>query len=399
MTRTPRQSSVMIATRLFAPEVSAGAFRLAALARGLSRAGASVTVITTIPPRQTQGTPDPEGVSVDRWPVIRDRGGNVRGYLQYASFDAPLLFRLLFRRWRVVVAESPPTTAIVAWVAALLRRGALVYYAADVWTDGTIAMGAPRPVIALMRTMERTALRRAVLTLSVSDEVTERLVALGADVAKTVTVGNGIDTEIFTPDVSPAESGTRYFVYTGTMSEWQRPEVFIRAFARIADEHSDVHLRFFGQGAVEGDLRRLAQELVPGRVTFGGVVEPSQSARWIRGAVGALVSIAPGIGYDFARPTKTYAAAACGTPVLFAGAEVGGAIVRDGALGEAVSFDPAAAADAMRSLLSAAATGETERLRPGRAAWARENVSLTAVGDRAARAVLDVFADQLDPTA
>nr|BFF10645.1 hypothetical protein GCM10025699_19480 [Microbacterium flavescens] len=105
---------------------------------------------------------------------------------------------------------------------------------------------------------------------------------------------------------------------------------------------------------------------------------------------GALVSIAPGIGYDFARPTKTYAAAACGTPVLFSGAPVGGALVVDAGLGEAVEFSPDAVAAGMRRLLVAATSGETESRRADRAAWARDHVSLAAVGERAADAVLGV---------
>lgn len=378
---------ILLASRLFIPEVSAGAFRLGALAAALQRAGAAVTVVTTTPPRHAPRIADPAGVRVSRWPVLRDRGGNVRGYLQYASFDAPLLFRLLFRRFDVVVAESPPTTALVAAIVAALRRRPLVYYAADVWTDGVIAMGAPRPVVALMRWMERAVLRRAERVLSISAEVDERLVALGADPERIATVGNGVDTAVFTPGAQPAAPGEAYFVYTGTMSEWQRPDLFVRAFAQLSEEFPDLRLRFFGQGAVESDLHALAEELVPGRVVFGGVVSPQESARWIRGAIAALVSIVPGIGYDFARPTKTYAAAACGTPVIFAGAEVGGEIVRSAALGEAVEFTPHAVADAMRRTLADARSGETELRRSQRAEWACENVSLTAVGDRAAQAV------------
>nr|BFF10644.1 hypothetical protein GCM10025699_19470 [Microbacterium flavescens] len=142
-TRRDDRPTVVIASRLFTPEVSAGAFRLGALARGLAAGGAAVTVVTTIPPPHAPATPDPSGVAVSRWPVLRDRGGNVRGYIQYASFDAPLLLRLLFRRWNVAVAESPPTTGLVVAIAAFLRRRRFVYYAADVWTDGVIAMGAP----------------------------------------------------------------------------------------------------------------------------------------------------------------------------------------------------------------------------------------------------------------
>lgn len=381
--------SVLLATRLFTPEVSAGAFRLNALVRGLIGKGARVRVVTTAPPARTSAEPDPEGAVLSRWAVLRDRGGNVRGYLQYASFDVPLLARILFRRWRVIVAESPPSTALVAAVAAWLRRGSMVYYAADIWTDGVIAMGASRATIGMMRTLEQRALRSAASIISVSDEVTDRLIALGAPAERIVTVGNGVDTETFTPDVAAAAPDQQYFVYTGTMSEWQRPDLFIRAFAEIAEEFPPLQLRFFGQGAVEAELRALAERTVPGRVKFGGVVSPDESARWIRGAYGALVSIAPGIGYDFARPTKSYAAAACGTPVLFAGAEAGAALVRDAELGEAVSFTVDAVAQGMRRLIADHESGLTESRRSARAQWARAHASLAAAGRRAADAVLE----------
>lgn len=384
-----RPSRALIASRLFPPEVSAGAFRLGALAAALREQG-EVVVLTTVPPPHAPRAADPAGVDVRRWPVLRDRGGNVRGYVQYMSYDVPLLLRLMFARFDVVIAESPPTTGIIASCVAALRRKPVVYYAADVWTDGVISMGASKPVVATMRWMERAVLRRAAAIISVSDEVTERLLVLDADPDRIATVGNGIDTAVFTPAaVVPVVEG-RYFVYTGTMSEWQRPDVFIRAFAQIADEAPDVRLRFFGQGAVEAELRVLADELVPGRVDFGGVVSPAQSAGWIRGAVASLVSIVPGIGYDFARPTKTYAAAAVGTPVLFAGPETGARLVEDASLGRAVGFDADAVAAAMRELLDDADSGRTEKRRQDRASWARENVSLTAVASRVAAAVSQV---------
>ena len=380
-----RHTRVLIASRLFPPEVSAGAFRLGALARALVRRGEDVTVLTSRPPKHAPDIADAPGTEVRRWPVLRDKGGNVRGYVQYMSFDVPLVFRLLARRFDVAIAESPPTTGLAVVIAAFLKRRPVAYYAADVWTDGVISMGAPT----LMRMLERTVLRRSAAIISVSDEVTERLIALDAEPARITTVGNGIDTEIFTPDAEPAEAD-HYFVYTGTMSEWQQPEVFIRAFAELAAEAPELKLRFFGQGAVEDDLRRIAEELVPGRVEFGGVVSPAESAGWIRGAVASLVSIVPGIGYDFAKPTKTYAAAAVGTPVLFAGPTAGAELVRTGILGRAVPFESDAVAGAMRELLAEAGDGTHELLRPRRSAWARDNVSLTAVADRVATAICQI---------
>ena len=377
---------VIIASRLFPPEVSAGAFRLGALGRVLAARGQDVVVLTSTPPSHAPRTSDAPGVEVRRWPVLRDAGGNVRGYVQYMSFDIPLLARLIAARFDVAVAESPPTTGLVVALVAALKRKPFVYYAADVWTDGVISMGAPRLVVSVMRWMERAVLRRAHSIISVSDEVTDRLILLGADERRIVTVGNGIDTDIFTPAAVPADDG-RYFVYTGTMSEWQQPDVFIRAFALIADEHPDLRLRFFGQGSVESDLKSLAETLVPGRVVFGGVVSPGESTSWIRGAAGALVSIVPGIGYDFAKPTKTYAAAATGTPVLFAGPSAGADLVRGNALGRAVEFTADAVAQGMRELLADAADGTTAAERPRRAAWAQANVSLSAVAEKVADAV------------
>ncbi|WP_372967392.1 glycosyltransferase family 4 protein [Microbacterium sp.] len=387
---------VVVASRLFSPEVGAGAFRLGALARALVRRGETVRVLTTVPPDHAPPIADAPGVEVSRWPVLRDAGGNVRGYVQYASYDAPLLFRLLFSRFDVVVAESPPTTGLVTLAVAWLKRRPVVYYAADVWTDGVISMGAPRAVISVMRWMEKTVLRRSQAIISVSEEVSERLLLLGARQSRITTVGNGIATDIFSPDVAPAGAGERYFVYTGTMSEWQRPDVFIRALQQISDEDPEVRLKFFGQGAVVPELRALAEKIMPGRVDFGGVVPPDESARWIRGAVAALVSIVPGIGYDFARPTKTFAAASVGTPVLFAGPETGARLVTEANLGRAAAFTAEAVADEMRALLAEGLDGTTERLRSDRSRWARENVSLDAVADRVAQVVSQVSARTAD---
>src|SRR5687768_1858826 len=107
--------SVIIASRIFEPEGSAAAYRLGALARALEEVGITTTVLTT-------RTPDnaPSSKRVKRWPVIRDKSGAVRGYLQYASFDIPLFFRLLFaRKADCVIVEPPPTTGLVARIACL----------------------------------------------------------------------------------------------------------------------------------------------------------------------------------------------------------------------------------------------------------------------------------------
>jgi glycosyltransferase involved in cell wall biosynthesis len=380
---------VVIASRLYTPEVGAAAFRLRALAQGLAAQGATVRVVTSTPPRGTPAARPDRGVRVSRFPVLRDAGGNVRGYVQYLSFDIPLFFRLLLARADLVVSEPPPTTGLVVAVTSWLRRRPYAYYAADVWTDGLVALGAPRALIRIMRAVEGVVLRGARTVIAVSDEVAQKVLDFGVDTAAVATVGNGVDTEVFTPEGTSAEVEHPTFVYTGSMSEWQGPAVFVEALAIVRERYPDAAIRFFGQGVEEPHIRQTAERLgLTGSVHLRGVVPPATSAQWIRGATAALASIRPGIGYDFAKPTKTYAAAACGTPVVFAGMGVGAALVADNGLGWSCDFTPDAVAAAMIAAAEAERDGETARLRASRVEWAVANASLAASGRLAAKRLL-----------
>lgn len=427
---TDRASLVVLATRIYAPEAAAATFRLGALVRSLSRR-ASVRVLTTTPPpalrqpsatlggsegdhlrrsvgegeRDREGRSVGEGVSVEsgspdhrvgvsRWPVLRDATGYVRGYLPYLSFDLPLALRLLTGpRPEVVVVEPPPTTGAVTRVALAVRslgRAPIpyVYYAADIWSDATASMGAPRAVVSLMRSVERFALRGSRDVIAVSDGVAQRVRALAADVPVTV-VPNGIDTDVFTPDGErhPEAPGTAYLVYAGTASEWQGAEVFAEAMEQVLTQVPEARLVFLGQGSSWPRLGQIAADLPDGAVQLRPLVPAEEAAAWLRGAAGALVSVRPGVGYDFAYPTKVVAALACGTPVVFAGPGPAAADVGEHGLGAAVDHDPEVVAAAMVEVLRA---GPDEGEQARRVAWVREHRSLAATGDGAAAVVLGV---------
>lgn len=382
---------VAVASRLFTPEVGAASFRLQALVDGLRANGAEVSVVTTRPPK---GSPafSPQ-YRLSRWPVLRDAGGNVRGYVQYMSFDVPAFFRLLFTNADVVVSEPPPTTGVVVALSSALRRRPFVYYAADVWTEALSATDVPGVVIRVMRAAEGFALRRAAKVIAISDAVAEKVRQFGVHADRVAVVGNGIDTSVFGPAGDSAETQAPYFVYTGTMSEWQGADVFIRALPAVLAEHPGAGIRFFGQGSDEPHLRELAAETVPGHVHFGGVIPPAEAAQWIRGAAAALVSIKPGQGYDFAKPTKIYAAAGCGTPVVFAGAGEGAALVADNGLGEAPGYDVDSVAGAMLRVLAAEYSGNDDGGRAARAGWVQQHASLETSGQHAAQEVLATVGD------
>lgn len=295
-------------------------------------------------------------------PVLRDEAGYVRGYAQYMSFDLPLALRLLAgRRPDLVVAEPPPTTGAVVRVIAALRGVPYAYYAADVWSDASQATGAPGWVVAVVRSLERFALSgaRRVLTVNsgVAQRVTElsrlskfskfsklgrlgRLGRLGGLRADRVTVvPNGIDTDVFTPEGPVASDAPRspYFLYAGTASEWQGAGIFIQALRLVHRTHPQVELVYLGQGSEWDYLRDLAAN--DPRIHLMPVVSPDEAAAWQRGAVASVVSIRPGVGYDFAYPTKIFAALACGTPVVYAGPGPARADLSEAGLGWVADYD------------------------------------------------------------
>lgn len=381
----------ILVSRLFAPEPSAASYRLAALAETWARAGGRMLVLTTRPPAGLTIEETPYRVS--RWPVKRAADGSVRGYLSYLSFDLPVLLRLLAApRPSVVVTEPPPTTGAVVALACGVRRLPLAYYAADCWSDAAAATSAPRAVVAVVRALERFAMRRAAVVLTVNDAIAARLREL-APRATVEVVGNGVDTSIFAPTGPRASVAGPTVVYTGTASEWQGAEIFVEAWPAVIERHPGARLRFVGAGTSWPALRRLADELGVGdSVELIDTVPPHEAAAHLRAATLAVVSLRPGQAYDYALPTKLLAALACGTPALYVGEGVGAdfvaSIASDAAAGSrAVEFHVSAVGAAIAHALQ---TPVPSAARARLAAWAADHVSLTAVAVRAANTIATV---------
>jgi glycosyltransferase involved in cell wall biosynthesis len=390
--RGARRPRVVIATRLFTPEASAAAFRLEALALALEAQGADVHVLTTRPPRGVEGAARAGRPS--RWPVLRDAQGQVRGYLSYLSFDLPLALRLLLERdMDALVVEPPPTTGAVATVAAALRRLPLTFYAADVWSDATDSVdGVPGPVRRAVRLMETTVWKRAARVLTISPGVHRRVTELIGD-RRQVMIGNGIDTDTFTPDGPTSgedpDGRSPYFVYAGTVSEWQGAEVFVDAFAEVRRTHPTARILFFSEGSGRDELERTVRDRGIGGIEFRSKVPPAEVARQLRGAVAGLSSITPGQGYEFALPTKIYAATACGTPVVHAGEGAANERITANRLGWAGDYDAESVAASMRAALDGRGTPDPAHLRR----WTLENASLAGCAAKGAAEVLATLPD------
>ncbi len=374
---------IVIATRIFLPEPGAAPLRLGALVKELAARGAEVTVLTSTPPPGTRNDTEVEGVKVRRLPVVRDREGYVRGYLQYLSFDLPLLFRILsIRHTDVVVCEPPPTTGAVVRIACSIRRLPYVYFAADIWSDAAGTTSAPSPIVRGVQSIERAAIRGAANVLSVSPGVTSRLTRW-VPRSQVTEVGQGVDTTIYNPSGPQQTLGGPYLVYAGTASEVHGARIFAEAFRGVLETHPDARLVYLGQGSDYPVLREIASTLSEGCMMVMGRKSPEETASWLRGSVCALASLMPGSGYEYAVPTKMYAALACGVPVVYAGPGPNRDLVEAFGLGWTADYDVASVTTAMVKALERPDTGPelSSELR----AWAESHAS----SDLAARLAAD----------
>lgn len=327
--RRRQEKKIRIVSRIFLPEAAAAALRLGAVAKACA-SFAQVEVITARPNKTYADTGKDKTeakYTVKTWPVHRNKDGYVKGYLSYLSFDVPIFFRYLFaKKADITLVEPPPTTGFVMRIASFLRRSKYVWYAPDIWYKAAEAV-ASGPAVKVVKFIEGFAMRGAQTVIAINEEVARCAKELGAK--QVVIIPNGVDTELFTPEGENITEQERknigignapFLLYAGTASNWQGADIFIRALSQVR-EQTLYHLVFIGRGDQWQNLYALVQQLkLEERVHFLPTVSAEKAASWTRSARAALVSIKTGIGYDFAYPTKIFAALSCGTPVIYAGA-------------------------------------------------------------------------------
>lgn len=376
---------VTVVSRIYRPEPSAASLFLGSVADALRELGCEVEVLTAKPlPGSGDGS---RGERIRTFPVLRDRHGYVRGYLQYLSFDVPLAFRLLFaRRPDVVLVEPPPTTGAVVRVICAIRRIPYVYDAADVWSDVAGHATSSGVVVRLLRTVERFAMGGARTLVTISQGVVDRVGQLGVRTPIVVT-GFGADTSTFHYDDAPLEP---LFIYAGTYSDLHGADILIDAFAQLRESHPGHRLLFIGNGTAQAGLRRRAAELgIADRVKFRESVPPEQLRPMLGAAVASLATLHPASGYEYAFASKTYSSLASGCPVIFAGPGPTAQFLREAAAevraGRAVEYNANAIADAMRA---AADHPLDPRERHLLAEWTAKKHSLQAVARRVREAII-----------
>jgi glycosyltransferase involved in cell wall biosynthesis len=202
----------------------------------------------------------------------------------------------------------------------------------------------------LLRLQERLSIAFSTFTITVTDAMRDRLMALGHDADDIHVVINSPSLARFDasayPNRSFCEDGRLRLVYTGALTPTYELDVALRAIARMRERRPDldVVLDCYGRGDSEAALRALADELGIGdRVAFHGRIPIDDVAAVV---AAADIGLAPTRLDRFTALTvsgKVYEYAAMGKPVVATSLPT---VERDFP-GDAVAMYPSGDADAM----------------------------------------------------
>jgi len=209
------------------------------------------------------------------------------------------------------------------------------------------------------------ALRHADGVRTVSQDLAQRCIALGAALEKVRAIPNGVDVHRFSPmpkrqtkEQLGLDPNHRHLLYVGRLVAVKGLDLLLDAAAHVLRQRADTELVIVGDGNERRTLQRQAEALgIAHRIHFIGAQPHDRIPLWMNaGDVFCLMSHKEGF------PTVLIEALACGTPVV--ATAVGGIpeIVTDEQVGRLVySRDPEEAAARLLEALDA--NWDRERLR------------------------------------
>jgi teichuronic acid biosynthesis glycosyltransferase TuaC len=213
----------------------------------------------------------------------------------------------------------------------------------------------------------RWAARSCARVITVSDALRDRLLALGIDPAKVITLRNGVDLGKFQPlDRTQAKRDLqltgRLAVAVGHLIERKGHELMIKALPLVPD----LQLVIVGEGPLRRSLEALAANLgVASRVRFQGNVDQSELCRYYSAAdISLLASLREGM------PNVVLESLACGTPVVALRVEGVPELLTEAVAGEVVEErTPEALAAAIQRTLAAAHPASAVRQHAAGLGW------------------------------
>lgn len=276
------------------------------------------------------------GVRIHRVATTRFGRGRLAGrLLDYLSFyvTAAAAITRLARRGDVVIAcTDPPLLSILAAPICRLRGARLVTWIQDLFPEVATALEVIPPSPGLNRLLQRArdaSLRSAAINVVLGSRMAEHLIGRGIPRERVRIVANWADGALIRPvprEANPLRAawgiGERFTIgYSGNFGRAHEFATVLDAAERLR-ARPDILFLLIGQGHqrgwVEAEIER--------RGLTNVLLRPFQDEHLLAQSLGAadvhLVSLRPELE-GFVVPSKSYAIAAAGRPMLFIGDPAG----------------------------------------------------------------------------
>ncbi len=175
--------------------------------------------------------------------------------------------------------------------------------------------------------IERLTFEKANLITCVSRPLKQQLIDMGIDENKIIVTPNGVNTEVYRPDIRGDEIRKRCSIrlsdtvigFIGTFGAWHGAELLVQAFSSITRSCGNVHLLMIGDGARMAEVRRLIDENgLWTKSTLTGMVPQEEGVNYLA-ACDILVSPTlrnPDGSPFFGSPTKLFEYMAMGKGIV-----------------------------------------------------------------------------------
>jgi glycosyltransferase involved in cell wall biosynthesis len=329
---------VLFINRYFYPDHSATSQMLTDLASDLQRDGLDITVITG---RQLIDDPrarlavreQVEGIDVHRvWSSRFGRATLVGRAIDYLSFYAGAGWRLarLCRPGDVVVAKTdPPLISVIAALVTRWRGAHLVNWLHDLFPEiaERLELGLVRgqPARAL-RALRDASLRAAAMNVAIGTRMAEQLTGLGIEAARVTVIHNWCDGRAVRPRPRAGHRLRREWqlderfvvMYSGNMGYAHEFDTVLDAAARLR-LRSEVLFLFIGGGVQRARIEQQVRSRGLENVQFKPYQPRERLGESLTAADAHLVCLRPQLE-GLMVPSKFYAVAAAGRPILLVGA-------------------------------------------------------------------------------
>lgn len=254
--------------------------------------------------------------------------GFIGRVLSFISFMlTSFLGGLKARKIDLVMGTSPPIfQAISAWLLAAIRRKPFLLEIRDLWPEFAIDLGVLKNplLIRMSRWLERFLYRRATHLLVNSPAYQEYLIHKGIPASKITLIPNGVDTNMFHPEVSSAELREAWncrekfiVMYAGGLTLAYDIPTILRAAHQLQDE-SHIHFILIGDGNQRNNLERMAQDLKLTNVTFVGSLPKSQMPNALTASDACIATLKNIALFRTTYPNKVFEYMASGRPTILA---------------------------------------------------------------------------------